>query len=287
MICFRHVLTYLSSVCSHSILMDTFRPKTNITMYSSLANDTATSIGYRSQRLAHELSWTILNLGKTVSPDRCCSSCNPALLTPLEPSGIDDMRLYAFANDFIHPIAHPPSGPPSAMSHLSVSSTTTIAFEPVKDPNPISKPDKAKLHKMLMSWLDVCHAQRGSSLFISRDFGLPPKQMDKIVENCGKFLSSRLIGKKEILKVIKLDFALETDFEDIASTISEWRDGLQIRRTPQSQRCTQKKSRQAAVSSTPLLQSDFGSQTGGPSATPARLNPQPGMFSKSFRIQSH
>jgi hypothetical protein len=80
----------------------------------------------------------------------------------------------------------------------------------------------------LTAWLEVRHAHRGSSVFISRDFGLPPKQMEKIVSSCSSFLASTDIGKKEVLKVVRLDLASDEDFADISCIISEWREGLNI-----------------------------------------------------------
>jgi len=43
------------------------------------------------------------------------------------------------------------------------------------------------------------------------------------------------------LKVAKLDLASDEDFADISHVILEWREGLNITRTPQSQRRAHKK----------------------------------------------
>ena len=132
----------------------------------------------------------------------------------------------------------------------------------------ISKDDKERLRSLLRSWLDVRHARQGSSVFISRDFGLPPKQMEKIVSSCGKFLASVDIGKTEVLKVAKLDLASDEDFTDISHVILEWREGLNITRTPQSQRWARKKARPAVDVRTPVAQPNFGSSARPSSSTP-------------------
>jgi hypothetical protein len=132
----------------------------------------------------------------------------------------------------------------------------------------ISKHDKERLCSLLRSWLDVRHAWHGSSVFISCDFGLPPKQMEKIVSSCSEFLALADIGKKEVLKVAKLDLASDEDFADISRVILEWRDGLNITQTLQSQRRAHKKARTVVDVHTPMAQPDFGSNARPSSSTP-------------------
>jgi hypothetical protein len=139
----------------------------------------------------------------------------------------NDPQLYAFASDFVHPIAQPPSQPSSPALVVSSSSHATT-FEPIRGKQDISKYEKERLCSLLRLWLDVCHVRQGSSVFISHNFGLPPKQMEKIVLSCGKFLASADIGKKEVLKVAKLDLVSDEDFTDISHVILEWREGLNI-----------------------------------------------------------
>ena len=184
------------------------------------------------------------------------------------PACPDDPWLYAFAADFVHPIAQPPSRTASPASVMSNSSHATTTFEPVKGKQNIVKHNKDSLRNLLSSWLDVRHAWRGGSPFISHNFGLPPKQMEKIVVNCGKFLASTDIGKKGVLKVVKLDLASDEDFTDIAHMISEWRDGLNIIWTPASQRRARKKARTEDEAHTPVMQPNFYSQAGPSSSTP-------------------
>ncbi|KAF7965707.1 hypothetical protein HWV62_42207 [Athelia sp. TMB] len=217
--------TMSDNVCCHTLLREVFRPETSITTYTLLTRVQSASTGSLSQRSSYELSWTVLDRNHVLA------------------SGSDDPRLFAFSNDFIYPLAPPPSRPVSAASQVSASSTASATFLPIKQPPPVVKSDKQKLRVALTSWLTVCHARRGNSVFILKDFGLPPKQLDKLVENCGKFLSSTSISKKEILKVVKLDLALEENFLDITRTISNWRDGLNVRHTPQSQCRPRKKTR--------------------------------------------
>ena len=224
-------------------------------------------MGIQSKQSAHELSWTVLDLGRTAAATRCCSICNPQVLTPLAPALPDDPRLYTFANDFIHPIAQPPSRPSTPASVASNSSRATTTFEPVKAKQNISKLDKDRLRSLLTAWLEVRHARRGSSVFISRDFGLPPKQMEKIVSSCSSFLASTDIGKKEVLKIVRPDLASDEDFADISRIISEWREGLNIVRTPKSHRRAHKKARREADVSIPVLQPNFGSDAGPSSST--------------------
>ena len=195
------------------------------------------------------------------------SSCNPQVLTLLAPALPDDPQLYTFAKDFIHPIAQPPSHPSTPASVASNSSRATTTFEPVKAKQNISKLDKDRLHSLLTVWLEVRHAGWGSSVFISRDFGLPPKQMEKIVLSCSSFLASTDIGKKEVLKVVRLDLASDEDFANISHIISEWREGSNIVWTPQSHRWAHKKACREADVSIPVLQPNFGSDAGPSSST--------------------
>jgi hypothetical protein len=194
----------------------------------TLTGGIPSTTGIRSKQSAHELSWTVLDLGRTAPATRCCSICNPQVLTLLAPALPDDPRLYTFANNFIHPIAQPPSHPSTPASVASNSSRATTTFEPVKAKQNISKLNKDRLRSLLTAWLEVHHAHRGSSVFISRDFGLPPKQMEKIVLSCSSFLASTDIGKKEVLKVVRLDLASDEDFANISHIISEWREGSNI-----------------------------------------------------------
>jgi hypothetical protein len=92
--------------------------------------------------------------------------------------------------------------------------------------------------------------------------------MEKIVSSCGNFLASVDVGKKEVLKVAKLDLASDEDFDDISCIISEWREGLNIVRTPQSQRRARKKARPEADVRIPVAQPNFGSDAGPSSLTP-------------------
>lgn len=258
-------------VCSHHILSSTFRPNTRLTTYSTLAGGVPSTIGARSQQSSHELSWTVLDLGRAAPASRCCNICNPHLLAPLMPACPNDPRLYAFANDFIHPIAQPPSRPSSPASVISSSSRATTTFQPIKGKQNIAKHDKDRLRTLLSSWLDLRHARRGGSLFISRNFGLPPKQMEKLVASCGRFLASTDIGKKEVLKIVKLDMASDEDFADIAQVISGWREGLNIIQTPASQRRARKKARAEDDVRTPVAQPNFYAAAG-----PTSLTPRPG-----------
>lgn len=253
---------YIILVCSHKFISRTFRPDTRVTTYSSLADSTPTVVGLRSQQSSYECSWTILDLGRVPPPSRCCSNCNPHLLDSIQPAGPLDTRLYAFASDFIHPLALPPSRPTSAMSNVTQTSRASSNFVPVKEKQNVSRQEKDRLRGLLTDWLNARHVRRGSSVFISRDFGLPPKQMEKLVSSSGKFLSVATVTEKQVLGIVHLDLAIGTDLADICSVISDWRDGMNISRTPHSQKRPTKRTR----AETPVVpQPNFGSPAISPS----------------------
>lgn len=259
--------------CSHQILTSTFRPETRLTTYSSLSGECLVQRGSRSERSAHELSWTVLDLGRTVPPDRCCNNCNPHLLTPLLPSQSNDPRLSAYANEFVYPLARPTSpnsSPPSRPVSVASTATNSTNFEPGKGKQTVSKDEKERLRSMLHDWLEQRHASRGSSVFISRNFDLPPKQMQKLVMSCGEFLTASTVSKKEILKLIKLDLANDSDFDDLARVITEWREKVPISRSPpRSQRRVSKRPRQE-----PLEQPQFST----PNRPPLLPTPNENVF---------
>lgn len=233
--------------CLHNLLATTFRPNTNITTYNSLTDRDIRSRGLRSKNSAHELSWTVLNLNRHAAPPTCCNNCNPSLAQPYLPSAPDDPWFFAQANDFIHPIAYPPLPPSSTssvFSSLSIDSTASTPFEPLKRgarARHISKEEKVELHVLHEAWLDKQHERFGSSVFLSRDLGLPPRQMNKLLTHCGKFLLLKIITKKDIQRVVKLDMNTDTKIAEIRSVIDEWRIGLKIHCSPQSQQRPAKK----------------------------------------------
>ena len=95
--------------------------------------------------------------------------------------------------------------------------------------------------------------------------------MEKLVASCGRFLASTDIGKKEVLKIVKLDMASDEDFADIAQVISGWREGLYIIQTPASQRRARKKARAEDDVRTLVAQPNFYAAAG-----PTSLTPRPG-----------
>ncbi|KAJ7195377.1 P-loop containing nucleoside triphosphate hydrolase protein [Mycena pura] len=234
--------------CSHRIMARVFRPWTGLSIFDSLDATTPTSVGELSRNSAYELQWTQIDLpGKTPPDDRCCGVCNPALLASFRPSSARDHRLRQFAAEFIHPLAEadpePELRPTSPSSAVSDNSTETVEFEPLAKGQAVSKADKEMLRARLVEWRALRHKRRGASKFISAEVALPPRTLEALVTASGKFLSEAVIGKKQILAVVKhWDFGTDDDFRDVAEIICDWRT-IFVSMTPQSQRRTHKRTR--------------------------------------------
>ncbi|KAJ7710311.1 P-loop containing nucleoside triphosphate hydrolase protein [Mycena metata] len=194
-----------SARCSHQIIAKVFRPHTGLTTFSSLDATTPTSVG------------------ESPPQDRCCGLCNPALLSSFKPSDARDHRLRQFAAEFIHPIAEVDDDrPASRTSVLSDETTDTVDFEPLARGQSVSKADKDTLRARLVEWRILRHKKRGGSKFLSPEIALPPRTLETLVTSSGKFLSDGVIGKKQILAVVKhWDFGTEDDFRDISAPDSQ------------------------------------------------------------------
>jgi hypothetical protein len=230
--------------CSHKFMSQVFRPKTELTTYSSLTANTPFEVGKYSTRSDYELTWTVLDLHRSPPHSRCCTHCNPGLLSRLVPSNRNDPRLVKFACNFLHPFPEdpPPTRPPSQASGASDGSQLSH-FEPMKGSHSISQHEKDHLRDALLDWRDARHRKRGQSCLLSPEIALPPKLVKKLVNGSGAFLKAELIGRREILKVITWDFATPEDFEEVSKIIHDWRVTITVSDTPASQRRARKKNR--------------------------------------------
>lgn len=201
----------------------------------------------------YELHWTEIDLpGRSPPETRCCGLCNPAQLAQFRPSSARDHRLRQFAAEFIDPIAEeedPDPRPTSPSSSDSDDSTDTVDFEPLAKGQAVSKADKDRLRARLIAWRILRHKKRGSSKFISAEVALPPRTLETLVTSSGKFLSDAVIGKKQILAVVKYwDFGTDEDFRDVAEIICDWRSIFANSATPKSQHRTHKRTRAGSAS---------------------------------------
>lgn len=82
-----------------------FRPETDLDVYLSVNTSLPPIRGSRSLGSTFSLSWTILDLGRSAPPERCCHICNPSLLEQLAPTNENDPRLHAIRSDFEYHIS--------------------------------------------------------------------------------------------------------------------------------------------------------------------------------------
>ncbi|KAJ7767408.1 hypothetical protein DFH07DRAFT_769524 [Mycena maculata] len=218
-------------------------------MFSSLEATTPTSIGEISRNSVYELHWTQLDLpGRSPPKNCCCGPCHPTLLAWFTPSSARDHRLRQFAAEFINPIAKPEQDDPdprptSPGSVNSDDSADTVDFEPLAKGQSVSKAEKETLRARLVEWRILRHKKRGSSKFLSPEVALFPRTLEALVSSSGKFLSEAVIGKKQILAVVKhWDFGTDEDFHDVAEIISHWWS-IFVSATPKSQHRTHKRTR--------------------------------------------
>ncbi|KAK6984172.1 hypothetical protein R3P38DRAFT_3454845, partial [Favolaschia claudopus] len=122
--------------CSHVFVKQRFRPETGLDLYTSLNASIASKSGRVSSQSSHELSWTVLDLKRAPTTERCCDHCNPGLFDWFKPSNAHDPRILKYAADFIHSLPPPPSRPSSPASVMSDTGTAASfesgEFEPVK-----------------------------------------------------------------------------------------------------------------------------------------------------------
>ncbi|KAJ7240949.1 P-loop containing nucleoside triphosphate hydrolase protein [Mycena rebaudengoi] len=189
--------------CSHKIMSKVFRPHTGLTTFTSLDATEPAFTGELSESSAYELSWTVIDLPINHRPE-------------------------IFAADFINPIAAPSSGsrptsPVSVHTDDSHASVVTVDFERRSKPPSVPKADKDDLRELLILWRTERHRKKGGSKFLSAEIALPPRQLEMLVSSSGKFLTHAVIGKTQILSVVKnWDFATDEDFRDVAAIISDW-----------------------------------------------------------------
>lgn len=220
------------------------------------------------------MTWTILDLHRKPPPERCCYRCNPELVVPFSMATRHDPRLTTYSHHFVNGPAPPPSRPPSVASSVSAASSFVATRKSVKVP----KEEEEKLLKRLCKWRDDKHRERGSPLFFSAQTILPPKQLNSFLSSTPKFLAEQHLTTRFLRKLVTWDSASESDWEDILSIISDWREAaaIVVPTTPPSQRRGRKKTRQSARPS--IEQPAFMT------TTPRAPQPSQQTFTSRFRV---
>lgn len=234
-------------------MREIFRPATLLTTYTTLDVDVTArpKIGSRSSASAFELTWTQLDLQRVPDPRRCCNHCNPQLLAPFSAVTKDDPRLSAYASHFLFPVATPPSRPASAASHHSHRSQQSRQsdFEPLTKSYAVPEEQKEELRRRLVQWREERHRRQGRPSMFSSQIALPPKQLEKIVASCAKFVQQSSVTAKTILNIVKWNSATPSYLEEVIEIVEDWRELAYPGATPTSQRRVRK--RQRGTNSTP------------------------------------
>ncbi len=156
-----------------------------------------------------------------------------------------------FAHDFLVPLVEPPSRSPSVVtvaSHSGHSEVSTgslaVAFEPLVGQHAVPKETRELLRKQLMEWREKERADDPRDLlFLSPAVDFSDKTIEKLVEECARFLTIDEVTPRDILKVVKWDGSKLRDREDVAHIISLWRVDAVLSATPKSRSRKRKKAR--------------------------------------------
>ncbi|KAJ2915312.1 hypothetical protein MD484_g5119, partial [Candolleomyces efflorescens] len=200
----------------------------NLDTYHTLADAKLVAAGSRSRSSPFDMSWTVLDLDRTPSADRCCWLCNPALVTPYEPCHSGDARLRTFAKDFTFPLAPANSSerPPSSASTSSSSVSTLSAAEAKRLVQKISRSDLDRLREQLVQWRDT-HFATQACTGLSIDVFFPPKQLNKFIQNAKKIIQAASpIGIDWVRQFSPLDLINDPEIERLANTLSDWRESV-------------------------------------------------------------
>ncbi len=119
----------------------------------------------------------------------------------------------------------------------------TDSFRPVKRRFNLPTDQCNRLRTLLEDWRERCHRERGAGDFFSSQVALPPKQLNTIIDTCQRFLQFKEVSQSVVLSIVRWDSATDQDLDEICTLIQDWRAGINIPWTPQSQRRPTKKSR--------------------------------------------
>ncbi|KAH7905107.1 P-loop containing nucleoside triphosphate hydrolase protein [Hygrophoropsis aurantiaca] len=263
--------------CIHKFMKTHFRPNTKLNVYKNLNQQLSqpVKLGIRSQQSAVQLSWTVLDLGRSAPPGRCCHNCNPSLLERYLPPTPHDARLTAYATEFLFPLQVrvpetdvPTTQRPHALSVSSITSqesslSTTSAgvaiampmsqapFVPIKHKFTLAAPQQEKLEAILDSWRTQRHAQRTQSTggwsLMSKRADLPDKTLKQMVQRSSIFLQVADITPELIRQVVQWDLASTADLSVVSALITEWRLEAAESITPSSRAGKRKKARQMVL----------------------------------------
>lgn len=206
------------------------------------------------------MTWTVLDLNRIPPTTRCCQHCNAELVDAYSASNMHDERIKKFAPDFLFPVIPPHSRPSSSLSMRSAVSTSST-FVPISSGYKVPLEEKERLRSQLNQWREKKHVQRGSPMFFSSQIFLPPKQLNRLVSECNKYLEASIVDSRFLRKLIQWDSAGETEWDEVSQLIMEWREDVRQPATPTSQRRARKKAK-APVEGlrTPMSQPKFQPQ---------------------------
>ena len=140
------------SVCAHQFMRETFSPNSLLTVLTSLVEDGPVKIGVRSTASSFEMTWTILDLGRTPSHDRCCYICNPTIAQSYAPSDIHDPRLRTFAADFLQPLGLAAPSRPLSSASTRTNDSQLSTFIAVNDGLKVSSEQKESLRQSFLAF---------------------------------------------------------------------------------------------------------------------------------------
>ena len=237
--------------CLHHVLRQSFEPVTELTTYSDLANEVCQGTGRRSRTSPFFLAWTVLDLARHPPRTRCCYLCNPDHPDRIPLPVVNDPRLMRYAQDFLIPLVQPPTRPSSVLteasqSRMSDSSTQNsgTTFEPLVGEHSVAKEMRELLRQQLLEWREKGRlGENRDLLFLSPAVDFPDKAIDKLVENCARFLTVAEVSTHDVVKVVQWDSSTSEDHQEIARLISFWRVDAALTATPKSQRHKRKKAR--------------------------------------------
>jgi hypothetical protein len=211
--------------CCHHFIGRTFRPDTKLNIRKGLFDDTIMTWGSRSRGSAFQLTWTVLDIGKSPPREKCCYLCNDKLLGQCPPADKYDPWLCKYAKDFIFPHPDPRSQtqrPSSRASTASVQSQDSD-YHPVAPDTRIPKEDKDRLRKQLICWREARWERTGSSNFMAPEVHLPDNLVNLLLRATSTFLEAPSINHKLLLNVIKWGSADDEDVDAVVRIINDWR----------------------------------------------------------------
>lgn len=232
----------MSQDCAHTYLRGHFRPATKLDLYFTLDQDTNTipaESGSRSTAAQCELSWTVLDLSRTPPSDRCCTRCNPEILSrypPLRPArcSTENLRIrfplpYPISQSCFSATTSRYFNIFQCISNIgNIPNEFSSCFRPLYTRSSCSD-QRQELEKALDKWLIERQAARsnGRSL-MSKRVDMSDAQLKKLADHGGDFLRERIFTPDLICKFVEWDLASPEDLRAVADVIMDWRPDAQL-----------------------------------------------------------